>query len=48
MRALVSRPDPPYVELAVVSDPGPDRDQALVEVKALAPASLASWIATVD
>jgi NADPH:quinone reductase len=34
MRALVSRPDPPYAESAVVSDPDPDRDRALVEVRA--------------
>jgi NADPH2:quinone reductase len=34
MRAVVSRPDPPYAELAVVSGPDRDRDQALVEVRA--------------
>ncbi|MDQ6775017.1 MAG: zinc-binding dehydrogenase [Actinomycetota bacterium] len=34
MRALVSSPSPPYVELAEVPDPQPERHQALVEVKA--------------
>jgi NADPH:quinone reductase len=34
MRALVSRPDAPYAELADVADPQPRRDEALVEVKA--------------
>ena len=34
MRALVSSATPPHAELASVPDPHPDRDQALVEVKA--------------
>ncbi|MEA2198399.1 MAG: NADPH:quinone reductase [Solirubrobacteraceae bacterium] len=34
MRALVSLPSPPYVELSEVPDPEPERHQALVEVKA--------------
>lgn len=35
MRALVSRPDAPYAELAEVPDPRPDPDQAVVAVRAL-------------
>lgn len=35
MRALVSRPDAPYAELADVPDPRPDPDQAVVAVRAL-------------
>jgi NADPH2:quinone reductase len=34
MRALVSRPSPPYVELSEAPDPVPERHEALVEVKA--------------
>jgi NADPH:quinone reductase len=34
VRALVSASSPPHVELAEVSDPEPERHQALVEVKA--------------
>ena len=34
MRALVSSPTPPHIELAEVPDPEPERGQALVEVKA--------------
>jgi NADPH:quinone reductase-like Zn-dependent oxidoreductase len=34
MRALVSLPSPPYIELAEVPDPEPERHQALVEVNA--------------
>jgi NADPH2:quinone reductase len=35
MRALVSRPDPPFAELADVAEPEPEPDQALVEVRAV-------------
>ncbi len=35
MRALVSRPNAPYAELADVPDPRPDPDQAVVAVRAL-------------
>jgi NADPH:quinone reductase-like Zn-dependent oxidoreductase len=34
MRALLSSPSPPYVELGQAPDPVPERHQALVEVKA--------------
>lgn len=34
MRALVSRPTPPFVELSEAPDPVPERHEALVEVKA--------------
>jgi NADPH:quinone reductase-like Zn-dependent oxidoreductase len=34
MRALLSLPSPPYVELAEAPDPVPERHQALVEVRA--------------
>lgn len=34
MRALVSRPTPPYAEIAVVENPHPERNQAVVEVRA--------------
>ncbi|HWF49128.1 MAG TPA: zinc-binding dehydrogenase [Solirubrobacteraceae bacterium] len=34
MRALLSSPSPPYVDLAEAPDPAPERHQALVEVKA--------------
>jgi NADPH:quinone reductase-like Zn-dependent oxidoreductase len=35
MRALVSSPEPPYVELAQVADPEPRSDHAVVSVKAI-------------
>jgi NADPH:quinone reductase len=35
MRALVARPDPPYVELAEVAEPEPRSDQAVVSVSAI-------------
>ena len=35
MRALVSRPDPPYVELAEVTEPEPRSDHAVIDVKAI-------------
>lgn len=35
MRALVSKPTPPYAELAEVPDPSPHHDQALIEVGAI-------------
>ncbi len=34
MRALVSMTSPPFAEIAVVADPTPDRNEALVEAKA--------------
>lgn len=34
MRALLSLPSPPYVELAEAPDPEPEHDEALVEIKA--------------
>ena len=35
MRALISRQEPPYVELAEVTEPEPRSDQAVVSVKAI-------------
>ena len=35
MRALVTSPDKPFVEMAEVPEPAPDRDEAVVEVRAV-------------